>query len=217
MAKKFSNFTFWLIKTAGIFVIKVLRITWRYKQITSSPQQRVIYAFWHRNILPLMMLHKDENLVVMISQSQDGQLIADVCRALGYLTVRGSSRRGGSRAVRDMIRIAKTNSLGITPDGPKGPAKEFKEGLVFVAKATGLPIVLVAVQVKNEKVFNSWDRFRLPLLFSRINVIYDEPLYVDRKQDSNQVINLLSKRMNNLENRIEKHDIKGGCHERQEK
>lgn len=135
----------------------------------------------------------------MISQSQDGELISDACKALGYLTARGSSGKGGSKAVRDMIKLSKIHNLALTPDGPKGPPQTFKDGLVFVAKATKLPIVLVTADVSREVVFNSWDRFRLPLPFTKILVNYSQPFSVPRDADKMEVINSLTELMNKLE------------------
>ncbi|MCF7912571.1 MAG: lysophospholipid acyltransferase family protein [Candidatus Cloacimonetes bacterium] len=200
--KKFSPVTFWLITNLGLFVIRMLSVTWRYKRLNPLPEERAVFAFWHRNILPLMYLHRNGGYVVIISQSSDGDLIAKVCEKLGYLTARGSATRGGSAALRSMIVQSRTNSLAITPDGPKGPPHQIKEGLIFLAKLTGLPIVLISAEVRHEILFNSWDRFRLPLPFSRIDVMYDEPQYIDRNADINESVTFLEERMRNLEKQL---------------
>lgn len=200
--KKFSPVLFWLITNLGLFVIRILSVTWRYNRLNPLPEGKAIFAFWHRNILPLMYLHRNGGYVTIISKSQDGDLIAKVCEKLGYLTARGSASRGGSTALRKMIVQSRTNSLAITPDGPKGPPNQIKEGLVFLAKLTGLPIVLISAQVQHEIVFNSWDKFRLPLPFSKINVLYDEPVFIDRKAEMNDCIDMLEKRMKSLESQF---------------
>jgi len=152
-----------------------------------------------------MYLHRNKNYVVIISKSQDGDLIADVCEKLGYLTARGSTSRGGSSALRNMIAQSRKYSLAFTPDGPKGPACKIKEGMVYLAKLTGLPIVLISARVGHEIVFNSWDRFRLPLPFSRIEVIYDAPQYIAKDADIDESIVLMEKRMIALEKQLIDH------------
>ncbi|MDP8211248.1 MAG: lysophospholipid acyltransferase family protein [Candidatus Stygibacter australis] len=206
MAKrKFSPLLVWLITNLGLGIVKLLSISWRCRRLNSLPTEKAIFAFWHRNILPLMYLHRNKNYVVIISKSQDGDLIADVCEKLGYLTARGSTSRGGSSALRNMIAQSRKYSLAFTPDGPKGPACKIKEGMVYLAKLTGLPIVLISARVGHEIVFNSWDRFRLPLPFSRIEVIYDAPQYIAKDADIDESIVLMEKRMIALEKQLIDH------------
>jgi len=132
--RKFSPLLVWLITNLGLGIVKLLSISWRCRRLNSLPTEKAIFAFWHRNILPLMYLHRNKNYVVIISKSQDGDLIADVCEKLGYLTARGSTSRGGSSALRNMIAQSRKYSLAFTPDGPKGPACKIKEGMVYLAK-----------------------------------------------------------------------------------
>jgi len=203
--RKFSPLLVWLITNLGLGIVKLLSISWRCRRLNSLPTEKAIFAFWHRNILPLMYLHRNKNYVVIISKSQDGDLIADVCEKLGYLTARGSTSRGGSSALRNMIAQSRKYSLAFTPDGPKGPACKIKEGMVYLAKLTGLPIVLISARVGHEIVFNSWDRFRLPLPFSRIEVIYDAPQYIAKDADIDESIVLMEKRMIALEKQLIDH------------
>jgi len=112
---------------------------------------------------------------------------------------------GGSSALRNMIAQSRKYSLAFTPDGPKGPACKIKEGMVYLAKLTGLPIVLISARVGHEIVFNSWDRFRLPLPFSRIEVIYDAPQYIAKDADIDESIVLMEKRMIALEKQLIDH------------
>jgi len=208
--KKFSPVLSWLIINLGALFIKSIGITWRYKRLNPAPQQRIIYAFWHRNLLPLFYLHRNEGVVVLVSQSQDGELISRASAKLGYISVRGSSTRGGGKATRELIKLSKERYLGLTPDGPKGPAKEFKDGIIFLAKATGLPIVLCAAEVNREILFNSWDKFRLPLPFSRISVIYSEMINVDRADNDEEVRLKLTNIMQEMEEKIKIFDRKQG-------
>lgn len=202
MAKKMSAGMLNFLITAGTGLIRIMGRSWRYRILTKSPQQKVIFAFWHRDILPLMYLQRNKNFAVLISQSQDGDIVAGASEKLGYITVRGSSKRDGGKATREMVKLSKNRSIGITPDGPKGPAKEFKEGIVFIAKVTKLPVVLVSVDINREKVFNSWDRFRLPLPFSRIVVKYSDQIFIDRSMSNEDALILLKNEMNKLEQDI---------------
>jgi hypothetical protein len=200
--KKFHPLFSWIMINLGTLLIRILGMTWRYERLTPAAAEPAIYASWHRDILPLLFLHRNEGAIVLISQSSDGDLVAAASRKLGYLPVRGSSTRGGGKAIREMIKLSQNRYIGITPDGPLGPAGKIKEGLVFVAKATGLPIVPIAVSVSREIVFNTWDRFRLPLPFSRIRVLYGTEIEVERDADNAEMCLKLEKEMEKLEEKM---------------
>ena len=189
---------FFLEKYSVALFVLILGSTLRYKLRTPPPEGKVIYAFWHRNMIPLLFLHKFEKAVILISNSKDGNLIANPAHVLGYLTSRGSSRRGGSSAMKKLIKLSQDHCIAITPDGPKGPAKMVKDGVVFLSYFTGLPIVPIAVDIKLEKVFNSWDRFRLPKLFSKINISYGVPIFVNSKDEIKAKMQLVQKAMEEL-------------------
>ena len=178
-----NKFTLLLLKYFAAFLVKILGITWKYNLLTPKPKGNVIYAFWHRNMLPLMYLHRNKNSVILVSSSKDGELIAGPAKLFGYQTARGSSGRRGSSATRELNKLAKENSIGITPDGPKGPSEKIKDGVTFLSYFTKLPIVPVAVDIDKEKVFKSWDRFRLPHFFSKINITYGDPIYIKAKDE----------------------------------
>ena len=178
-----NKFSLFLEKYLAVFLVRVLGITWKYNLQTPKPKGKVIYAFWHRNMLPLLYLHRNENAVILISSSKDGEIIAGPAKLLGYQTARGSSGRKGSSATRKLIKLAKENSIGITPDGPKGPSEKMKDGVTFLSYFTKLPIILVAVDINKEKVFKSWDGFRLPHFFSKINITYGDPININTKEE----------------------------------
>ncbi|MFZ2490822.1 MAG: DUF374 domain-containing protein [Thermoanaerobaculia bacterium] len=142
-----------LLPTLAATFIRVLHATLRVKHVrvehTAQPQS--IVAFWHMHIL--MMLHSryPRPITVMSSASKDGDLAVGVYQRFGVSAVRGSSTRGGSGALRDLIgRARRGESIVFTPDGPRGPAREVKMGLVFAAQSTGLPIVPVAFDAKKK-------------------------------------------------------------------
>ena len=193
-----KNILFFLEKYIAALFVLILGSTLRFNIRTSRPEGNVIYAFWHRNMLPLLFLRKFEKVVILISSSKDGELIAGPAQALGFLTTRGSSGRGGSDAVKKMIKLSEEHSLAITPDGPKGPKEKIKEGLLFISYFSKKPIVPVAVDIKSEKVFNSWDRFRLPKLFSKINISYGVPIRVNSKDEIKAKVQEVQEAMDKL-------------------
>ncbi len=143
-----------LLPFLGSLFIRALHATLRVRHvnvenIASLPQY--IIAFWHDHLL--MMLHSryKRPISVLISQSRDGEIIARVFDFYGVESSRGSSTRGGSAALRDLIRAARDGkNIVFTPDGPKGPRRVAKEGVVVGAQATGLPIVPIAFAAKKK-------------------------------------------------------------------
>jgi lysophospholipid acyltransferase (LPLAT)-like uncharacterized protein len=169
---------------AGAWLLRLLKNTIRWEVINQPPSNYPsINAFWHRNLLILTMQRIDDNVVVMVSSSRDGQLIAGPLSRLGYLPVRGSTTRQGASALKEMVRLGKTHTLGITPDGPKGPSGSIHPGLFQIALLAKIPIITISVLPCPEWTLNSWDKFRIPKPFSRIKVIYGEPLWVKDKAD----------------------------------
>ncbi|MFO7897122.1 MAG: lysophospholipid acyltransferase family protein [Candidatus Cloacimonadales bacterium] len=173
-----------LEKYLGAALVLLFGASWRYTLRTPKPKEKnVIYAFWHRDMLPLLYLHRFTKLIILISSSQDGEIIAGPAHALGYQTARGSSTRGGSSALKKLIRQVREYPVAITPDGPKGPLYEVKDGALYLALLSRKPIIPVAVDAQREKIFNSWDKFRFPKLFSKINITYGEPIYLKSKTE----------------------------------
>jgi lysophospholipid acyltransferase (LPLAT)-like uncharacterized protein len=111
---------------------------------------------------------------------------------MGVKTVRGSTTRQGSQAYRAILKMAKERQIGITPDGPKGPAKVIQPGVEHIAFMANIPVIPVALHSSKEWVFNSWDRFRLPKPFGKITAIYGEPFYIRERSDIDPAIAQLS-------------------------
>lgn len=121
----------------------------RVENIAGTPQY--ILAFWHAHLLLMLHSRYKRPISVLISQSKDGEYIARVFDWYGVGSARGSSTRGGSAALRDLIREARAGkNIVFTPDGPKGPARVLKDGVVYAAQATGLPIVPIAFAAKKK-------------------------------------------------------------------
>ena len=201
-----NKFLLWLASHLSVLFVTILGKSLRYNLRTPMPSKPVIYAYWHRNIIPLMYLHRTQKCVLLISSSKDGDLISKPAELMGYKTARGSSRRGGSSASRELIKQSKENFLAITPDGPKGPSQQIKDGIIYLSYLAKIPIVPVAIDVQWEKVFNSWDKFRLPSLFSKVNVTYGDPIIVLSKTEISEKQQELQRAMDELaiENRIKK-------------
>lgn len=150
-----------------------------------------IVAFWHGQMLIIIDCWRCEKPISMlISQNVDGEMIARTLARLDIGAVRGSSDKagkdkGGRAALRSMLKMLKDgDSIGITPDGPRGPGMQSKEGLIVLARLSGVPILPVAGASNRAKIMNSWDRFALHLPFSRGIIKWGEPLYVARDADA---------------------------------
>lgn len=147
--------------------------------------ERFIYAFWHQRQVFFTWSHRDAEAAVLVSKSKDGEMIAKTMELSHIGAVRGSSSRGGAAAAREMVEILRSGrDVGITPDGPKGPAREVKEGAVRVAQLAGMPIIPIANALSNKiEISKAWDRFQVPLPFGRSVVIYGEPVRVAAGDD----------------------------------
>jgi lysophospholipid acyltransferase (LPLAT)-like uncharacterized protein len=141
----------------------------------------VIFAFWHSGILPLAYLHRNEGVVVLVSRHADGEYIVRVLDRMGFETARGSSTRGGAEGLRGLIRqLRDGRDVAITPDGPKGPARVFKPGVLVLARLTGAPVIPIRMRAHRAWRLNSWDGFLIPKPFGRLEVAYGEPCFVSR-------------------------------------
>lgn len=146
--------------------------------------ERVIIAFWHDQLLLMAPGYQGPGTRILISQSKDGELIARTMEFLGQGAVRGSSSRGGPRALREMARLATgAYDLAITPDGPRGPRHAAKEGVAQLARLARRPVVPMAFVASRGHRFASWDRFLLPYPWSRGVYAYGEPLVCGKDEE----------------------------------
>lgn len=133
----------------------------------------VVFVFRHQHMLPLLHLHRGEGIVVLASEHRDGEIVARALTRRGFGVIRGSSTRGGSRALRSLLAAARAGSdLAVTPDGPRGPAGAFKPGVLVAAQLSGAPVIPIAVDVAGRWEAPSWDRLVIPRPFSRVRVTY---------------------------------------------
>ena len=164
-------------------------LTWKvegaehYDRVLAAGQQPIM-AFWHGRILPATYYFRDRNIVVITSQNFDGEWIARIIQRFGYGTARGSSSRGGARALVQMRRdLAAGRPVAFTLDGPRGPARVAQPGAVFLAGATGQPILPFHIESSRAWTMGSWDRTSVPKPFSRVAVVIGEPLFVPGTED----------------------------------
>ncbi len=129
----------------------------------------LLIASWHGTLMTALYCFRGLNLVIMSSLSQDGLLMKKTLDYLGYLTVRGSSSRGGIKGLLEMIRLVKSgNNAALTVDGPRGPRHEVKPGLVMMAQKSGGYVVPVALAFSHCITLKNWDQTKIPLPFSRV-------------------------------------------------
>ena len=141
--------------------------------------RKVLYAFWHEGLLVATYAFRRQGIQVLVSQHRDGEMIARAIEQMGYGTIRGSSTRGGTRALFRMAAAgAAGDDLGVTVDGPRGPRLQVKPGTLFIAGRSGLPIVPFAVASRKPWELSSWDRFMIPRPFSTAAIAFGEPLEV---------------------------------------
>jgi lysophospholipid acyltransferase (LPLAT)-like uncharacterized protein len=172
----------WAVRV-GAVLLRLLARTWRFREIDGEHMRGLrrraepyIAVFWHGELLPLLWWHRNQGVALLISEHGDGEIIARVARSLGYELVRGSSTRGAERALLELIRVVSSGSaIGISPDGPRGPAHTFASGALIVSHRSRAPIILVAASASRAWRLRSWDRFLIPKPFARVTVAYAEP------------------------------------------
>jgi lysophospholipid acyltransferase (LPLAT)-like uncharacterized protein len=159
-------------------------LTWRvdglhhYDEIVQSGRQP-IFAFWHGRILAATLFWRDRGIVVITSENFDGEWIARIIERFGYGTSRGSSSRGGVRALVQLKRdLESGKSAAFTIDGPRGPARVAQPGAVWLAGATGHPILPFHIEASRFWTSRSWDRTQVPKPFSTVTIAIGEPIEV---------------------------------------
>lgn len=144
-----------------------------------------IYAFWHNRQVLFTYTHRGAHFAVMVSKSKDGDIIAKVMALSRIGAVRGSSSRAALQATRELMDVvAQGIGPAFSPDGPKGPARKVKSGVIFLAQKTGLPIIPITNATSRKLVFRrSWDQFQVPLPFAKCCVVHGAPISVSPNDD----------------------------------
>ena len=152
---------------------------------------QAIFALWHAHQCALYCCEDKDKLNVLISKSRDGEIITRATKFMGINVVRGSQKRGGARASIELIqKLEQGENIAITVDGPKGPRRQVKEGIIVIAKQTQVPIVPMVWYSPKKNFLNiksSWDGFRIPIGFITVLTSFGEPMYVPADATKEQV------------------------------
>jgi lysophospholipid acyltransferase (LPLAT)-like uncharacterized protein len=177
----------WIVPAVLRLIGCTLRETTTYEEGAIQSLDEVypgIFPFWHRCVLSATWIYRHQHPAVMTSRSRDGEFIARVIQRFGFIPVRGSSSRGGQRALLEMNKLlAEGNAVAFTIDGPRGPCYVAKKGPVLLARMSGAPITAFYVAVERAWVLNTWDRLVIPKPFSRIYVRFARKIFVPPEAD----------------------------------
>lgn len=161
-------------------LVRALASSWRIR-LAHEERWRVLYRtgqahvflLWHEALLPLLWQHRNQGIAIVVSEARDGQYLADLATSLGYRTVRGSSTRGATRALLGAVReLQAAGVVAFTPDGPRGPRRELKPGVVAAAQRGGAIIVPIHAEADRAWRLHSWDRFMIPKPLARVQITY---------------------------------------------
>ncbi|HEY3133359.1 MAG TPA: lysophospholipid acyltransferase family protein [Gemmatimonadaceae bacterium] len=170
----------------GRGVLQLLGRTWRFRLVNAEAVGRLraaktgfIFSLWHGHLLPLLWFHRDQGVIVLISEHRDGEVVARAAASLGFGLIRGSTTRGADRALISIGReLQAGQEVAITPDGPRGPRHKFAPGTLVAAQRAGSYIVPTVVVADRAWHLNSWDRFMIPKPFARVTIAYGTPTKV---------------------------------------
>ena len=172
-------------------VVRALALSWRIRlaheerwRIVRDQRQPVVFLLWHEALLPLLWQHRKQGITIVVSEARDGQYVSDLAMTLGYRAVRGSSTRGGARALLGAVReLQSGRSIAFTPDGPRGPRRQVKPGVIAAAQRGGGVIVPIHAEADRAWRLHSWDRLMIPQPLARVLITYGRPFRVDAGED----------------------------------
>ena len=177
-------------------VMRISAATWRVNVVDRSgllhnkTRPPAIYCCWHNRLAISMMIHRDyvqkfgpgKGLAAIVSASKDGAIVARILELFRAQPARGSSSRRGAQALLELTSWAERGlDIAITPDGPRGPCYKVQEGAIALGQLTGVPIIPVGSKIHWKKCTKSWDRFQIPFPFTKIDVVFGEPVLVPRE------------------------------------
>lgn len=178
------------IAALGYPVVRGLAATWTWRvsgaehvEAITAAGHHPILALWHGRILAATPYFQRRGIVAMASENFDGEWIARLLGKFGYGAARGSTSRGGATALRQLVKDVKAHGVAFTVDGPRGPAEVAQPGAVWLAKATGQPLLPFHSEAASSWTLNSWDRTQIPKPFTTVAMAIGEPMYVPRDAD----------------------------------
>lgn len=172
-----------LSRVLGKIFMRLIGSSWRVFYVSQRGMKTghtrgrsVFFVFWHGRQLPLIHTHRNEGITVLVSQNRDGEYVTNVLHSMGFSTIRGSSSKGGLRALGEMAgKLRNGLDCAITPDGPRGPAEKVKTGVAHISRLGCRPVVSIGASAWPALHFSSWDSFELPLPFARVSVVEGRP------------------------------------------
>ncbi|HXF96933.1 MAG TPA: lysophospholipid acyltransferase family protein [Gemmatimonadales bacterium] len=173
-------------------MLRLLAASWRYRirgaerlRAVRASGRPFVFVLWHSRILPLLYLHRHEDIVLLVSRHRDGAYLADLAARWGYRSVRGSSGRGGDVGLLGIVRALQAGAtVAVTPDGPRGPAQRVKPGALAAAQHAAALLLPIGARPSAAWYLRSWDRFCIPKPFARVDVTYGVPMDVPPGKDS---------------------------------
>jgi lysophospholipid acyltransferase (LPLAT)-like uncharacterized protein len=174
------------VERLGVPLLRLLAASWRISTEGEDRWRRVyearrphVFVCWHEALLPLLWQHRRQGIAIVVSEAREGQYLTDLARSLGYRAVRGSSSRGGARALLGAVRELRAgHPVAFTPDGPRGPRRLAKPGVVAAAQRGGGTVVPLHAEGSPAWRLRSWDRMMIPKPFARVSVRYGVPFEV---------------------------------------
>lgn len=161
---------------------------WEHLDAIWGSGRQPVMAFWHGRILPATFYFRRRGIVVITSENFDGEWIARIIERFGYGTARGSTSRGGKRAMLQLVREMRSgHAAGFTVDGPRGPARVVQPGAVWLASATGNPVLPFHLEASSHWTMSSWDRTQIPKPFATVSLVIGEPLEIARALDDESI------------------------------
>ena len=138
-----------------------------------------VFLLWHEALLPLLWQHRGQGIAIVVSEARDGKYLADFATSLGYRALYGSSTRGGARALLGAVReLHAGRAVAFTPDGPRGPRRQLKPGVVAAAQRGNAVVVPLHAEAERAWRLPSWDRLMIPKPFARVTISYGHPFEV---------------------------------------
>ena len=175
-----------LAALVGGVLLGLLARTWRLEVRASEQWHRLVrdrarfvFLLWHETLLPLLWHHRRQGVAIVVSEARDGRYLAEWAERLGYRCVFGSSTRGGARALLGAVRTLEAGvPVAFTPDGPRGPRRTVKPGVLAAAGRAGALVLPISAAADRAWRLGSWDRFMIPKPFARVRIAYGEPFPV---------------------------------------
>lgn len=150
----------------------------RWRELYAAKRSHV-FLLWHEALLPLLWQHRKQGIAIVVSEAREGQYLSDFAASLGYRSLHGSSSRGGARALLGAVReLQGGRAVAFTPDGPRGPRRELKPGVVAAAQRGDAVIVPLHAEADRAWRLHSWDRFMIPKPLARVWIRYGHPFTV---------------------------------------